>query len=181
MDAFESVIASLLHTEGYWTQTSYKVELTKAEKRQIGRPSSPRWELDVIAYSGARNELLVVECKSYLDSRGVKAKAFVGPSENSRYKLFVEATTRKVVLARLVKQLVAAGFCSDAPEVTMCLAAGKIATDPDREQLRTLFGKRGWKLFDEAWIRERLTASADGSYENAEAAVVAKLLLRPSG
>ena len=28
-----------------------KVELTKEEKRLIGRHSSPRWELDIVGYS----------------------------------------------------------------------------------------------------------------------------------
>jgi len=40
-------------------------------RREIGRPSSPRWELDIVAYSGRDNLLLVVECKSRLDSQGV--------------------------------------------------------------------------------------------------------------
>ena len=42
MDSFEEVIAAILQRKGYWTQTSVKVELTKAEKRKIGRDSSPR-------------------------------------------------------------------------------------------------------------------------------------------
>lgn len=57
---------------GSWTQTSIQVDLTKAEKRALGRHSSPRWELDVEASCGATNELLVVECKSFLDSLGVR-------------------------------------------------------------------------------------------------------------
>ena len=72
MDAFESVIAGILQRQGFWTLTNFKVELTKAEKRKIGRPSSPRWELDVVAYSGRDNELRIVECKSFLDSPGVQ-------------------------------------------------------------------------------------------------------------
>jgi hypothetical protein len=40
MDSFEQVIATLLQRQGYWTMTSLKVELTKAEKQKIGRPSS---------------------------------------------------------------------------------------------------------------------------------------------
>src|SRR5215218_2466380 len=40
-------------------------------RREIGRPSSPRWELDIVAYSGRDNLLLVLECKSRLDSQGV--------------------------------------------------------------------------------------------------------------
>ena len=40
MDAFETVIASILQRQGYWTLTSVKVELTKAEKRPNGISSS---------------------------------------------------------------------------------------------------------------------------------------------
>lgn len=72
MDAFEQLAAELLFANGWWVQTSVKVELTKEEKKQVGRQSSPRWELDVVAYKGATNEILVIECKSFLDSRGVQ-------------------------------------------------------------------------------------------------------------
>ena len=50
MDSFEAVVAAILNRQGYWTQTCVKVELTKSEKVEIGRHSSPRWELDVVAY-----------------------------------------------------------------------------------------------------------------------------------
>ena len=50
MDSSENIVAMLLDREGYWVRTTYKVELTKEEKRKIGRPSSPRWERGVIAY-----------------------------------------------------------------------------------------------------------------------------------
>lgn len=55
MDAFEQIVAMLLDRDGYWTQTSHKVELTKAETVKIGTPSCPRWELDVIAYKPESN------------------------------------------------------------------------------------------------------------------------------
>ena len=42
MDAFEAVISAILQRQGFWTITSFKVDLTKAEKREIGRHSSPR-------------------------------------------------------------------------------------------------------------------------------------------
>lgn len=71
MDAFESLVSMLLRHQGYWTTPSFKVELTKDEKVQIGRPSSPRWELDLIAYEASKNEVGAIECKSLLDSRGV--------------------------------------------------------------------------------------------------------------
>lgn len=126
MDSFEQVVASILQRQGYWTQTSVKVELTKAQKVQIGRQSSPRWELDVVAYRGATNELLVVECKSFLDSRGVSTKVSAdgNPDSEKRYKLFTEPTLRRVVLACLRRQYVARGFCAKRPMVKLGLAAG---------------------------------------------------------
>ncbi len=71
MDAFESLISMLLRHEGYWTTPSFKVELTPADKAKIGRESSPRWEIDLVAYKPSTDELLAVECKSLLDSTGV--------------------------------------------------------------------------------------------------------------
>jgi hypothetical protein len=103
MDAFEQVVSEILWMEGYWVRTSVKVKLTKEEKRQIGRHSSPRWEIDIVAYSGRKNLLRVVECKSYIDSAGVRASAFdkSNPKHAKPYKLFNEPKLRRVVFKRL--------------------------------------------------------------------------------
>ena len=77
MNSFESLVGMLLEREGFWVRHSVKVNLTKEEKRNIGRPSSPRWELDLVAYKGATNELKIVECKSYLDSVGVSLASYL--------------------------------------------------------------------------------------------------------
>jgi hypothetical protein len=99
MDAFEQVVSEILWMSGFWVRTSVKVDLTKEEKRLIGRHSSPRWELDIVGYSGRENLLRVVECKSFLDSTGVKACAFDGsdPEEAKRYKRFNEPELRRIV------------------------------------------------------------------------------------
>lgn len=111
MDSFEALISYLLQQEGYWFRKTVKVELTAEEKKKIGRPSSPRWELDLVAYKGSSNELMVIECKSYLDSPGVRARGLAGrdSKEAARYKLFNDSVLRKTVLGRLKKQLVASG------------------------------------------------------------------------
>src|SRR5262245_2078742 len=107
MDSFEQVVSEILWMDGYWVRTSVKVDLTKKEKVQIGRPSSPRWELDIVAYSGRDNSLRVVECKSYIDSFGVGASGFDGSNANdqARFKLFNDASLRSVVFNRLRLQL----------------------------------------------------------------------------
>ena len=178
MDAFESLVALLLSLEGYWVRTGYKVALTKDEKRRIERPSSPRWELDVVAYKGRTNEVLVVECKSFLDSRGVTIAPFKRGSTNTRYKLFRESKLWRIVSGRLVAQLVETGACRKSPRVSLCLATGRIPTDADREALGAHFRKKGWQLFDDRWVRERLAATSKTRYENEVALVASKLLMR---
>lgn len=180
MDAFEQLVSEILWMEGYWVRTSVKVELTKEEKKAIGRPSSPRWELDIVAYGGRDNLLLIVECKSYLDSRGVALRAFDGNDKRfaERFKLFGDNKLRDVVFARLSKQFATSGACQPDPTVRLCLACGRIASNADREGLHKHFAERGWELWDEPWLRERLQVMSARGYENQVSAVVAKLLLR---
>jgi hypothetical protein len=167
----------LLKREGYWTATAVKVELTKEQKRAIGVATTPRWELDVVAYRGSTNELLAVECKSFLDSKGVifRNGEFDPPK---RYKLFSNETTRRVVLAKLADQLVATSACAPNPKVTLCLATGKIASTSERHQMSEHFAKHNWRLLDEDWIYSRLEAAATAGFENDVAHVVAKLIIR---
>src|SRR5271156_284866 len=156
------------------------VDLTKPEKVLIGRPSSPRWELDIVAYSGRDNLLRVVECKSYLDSRGVALRAFNGSGAKfaERFKLFSDDNLRNVVFGRLRQQFADSGACAPNATVKLCLACGRIATDTDREGLHKHFAEKGWDLWDEPWLRQRLQAMSERGYENQVSAVVSKLLLR---
>jgi hypothetical protein len=180
MNAFEQLVSEILWMEGYWVRTSVKVELTKDEKRQIGRPSSPRWELDIVAYSGRDTLLKVIECKSYLDSRGVALRAFDGSDDKfaERFKLFSDDTLRNVVFERLRLQFAESGACRPNAEVKLCLACGRIASDTDRTGLHKHSAEKGWELWDELWLRERFKRMSDQGYENQVSAVVAKLPFR---
>ena len=180
MDAFESVVCEILWRDGYWVQSSLKVELTKEDKKAINKPSSPRWVIDVVAYSGQRNELLVVECKSYLDSPGVRYRAFDGssPGKGERYKLFSDDTLRDVVVSRLCQQLISSGLIDKEPSVKIALVCAKISSEKDRKKLKTHFAEKGWLLWDDVWLKEKLLGMSKGGYENSPVAVVAKLLLR---
>jgi hypothetical protein len=180
MDAFEQLVSEILWMRGYWVRTSVKVELTKEEKREIGRHSSPRWELDVVGYNARDNTLLIVECKSYIDSVGVRASAFDGsnPEHAKRYKLFNEPDLRRVVLKRLALQFTQIGACREAPIIRLALACGRIRNDADRATIHAYFERMHWELWDEPWLRRHLQAMANQGYENQISAVVAKLLLR---
>lgn len=181
MDSFEHVVAAILQRKGYWTQTCLKVELTSEDKASIGRKSSPRWELDVVGYRGHDNSLMVLECKSFLDSTGVQTRTFLGENEENEkyYKLFFEDATRQVVLARLCAQLVQKGFCAPEPTVRFGLAAGKI--QGDESKLSAQFQAKGWDLWTPHHIRGELLKLAESSYEDSVASVVTKIVVRNEG
>jgi hypothetical protein len=180
MDSFENLIALLLRRDGWWTTTSFKVKLTKAEKKHVGKASAPRWEIDLLAYKGSTNEILAVECKSFLDSTGVifRNGQFDPPS---RYKLFSDARLRRTVLRRIGLQLVQAGSCAKAPTIQLALATGNLAKRSDRQAMKVEFERKGWRLFDDVWIRDQLRTVASDAYENEVATIVTKILLKQNG
>lgn len=177
MDAFEQLVAELFFMEGYWVQTSLKVKLTKEEKRQINRHSSPRWEIDVVAYHAARNEILALECKSFLDSTGVQFAEFEEGHKSTRYKLFREDGLRETVLKRLALQMAEEGRCQPDVSVALGLVAGKIKRG-DEQRLQELFEKKGWSFYPPGSLRDQLRRVAADGYTNQVSSVVAKLLLR---
>lgn len=176
MNAFEQIVGMLLERNGHWVRSCYKVRLTKMDKVRIGRPSCPRWELDVVAYKAAENLVRVVECKSLLNSPGVPYESFSGRSTKGagRYKLFTDGTARRIVLSCLRKQLEEQGLVRPEPEVRLCLAAGHIRRG-DEVQIRQHCQRNGWDLFDAPWFREQFDGLADADYENDIAIVAAKL------
>lgn len=181
MDSFEAIVKTIFESKGYWVKTNFKVDLTKEEKRAIGRPSAPRWELDIVAYKGGENKILVIECKSYLDSPGVKAEGLKNGKYKERYKLFNEDVLRNVVFSRLVKQLSESGSCRPNTEVKLCLAAGKVASDKDREEISDYFESQGWGFYSDEWIKSEMIKLSESRYENDVAIVTTKLLMRNNG
>jgi hypothetical protein len=178
MDAFEDIVAGLFRQQGYWTRQNYKLDVTRDEKRAIGKPSMPRPEIDILAYKPVTNRLLWIECKSYLDSHGVQASSFhPGDKYEGRYKIFTDARYRQIALERLMIQTHAEGLTLPAPEVKFCLAAGKVYSG-SRELLHQWFEERGWLFFDDRWIKTSLLKLAELGYENDVAVIVAKLFAR---
>lgn len=180
MDAFEAVVATILRHEGYWVWPSFKVELTKDEKARIENRTTPRPEIDILAYKGATNEILVVECKSFLNSTGVFAEEVIkgpkNPQRPNRYKLFNNDTLREVVFERLATQLVSLKACRRNPHVRLALVAGHIRNNTDRENLIAHFRAKRWEFWDEHWLAARLHELQESDYEDEATAVVAKLM-----
>jgi hypothetical protein len=180
MDAFEQIVARAFEARGYWTRIGFKVDLDKATKKALKNPSMPRPEIDVLAYRPAKQELLMIECKSYLDSPGVQYAAFATPDSvtASRYKLFNNPPLFEAVKTQVIKQL--AGDClliGPTPRVQLCLVAGKIY-GTDESQLKRHFEERGWMFVPPSAVVADLRLFADRGYENDIVTVTVKLLER---
>ena len=176
MNAFESIVAGILEAQGFWVRTNFKVDLTKEQKAQIGRPTTPRWDLDVVAYQPGSNLLRIVECKSYLDSAGVSFRGFDPETGGTdRYKLFNDENLRNVIIGALVSQLDTYQLLRGRPTVELCLAAGNIRQS-SVAKLESHFTKQGWGLYDADWILSGIQRVADSGYEDSTLSIMAKLI-----
>lgn len=179
MDYFESLIKTLLEAEGYWVQQSFKVNLSKEEKKLIGKPSAPRPEIDLLAFKYSTNEILVIEAKSFLDSPGVRLRELTDLQEQQegRYKLFTSERYRSVVMARLHADLNERGMADSNTRLTLGLAAGKIyqqKSDAVRKHMREMH----WWFWSPEEIRQKVLCLADRGYENDPAIITAKIVAR---
>jgi hypothetical protein len=179
MDHFETIVCDLLEMNGYWVQRSFKVELTKEEKRKIGRPTIPRPELDILAYKRKTEELLVLEAKSFLDSLGVSLDSLIESHEKPKgqYKLFTCQKYQDVVLERLRSELIFCGLISKRTKIRLGLAAGKVHRR-ETKQLREYMDLKGWYFLSPEDIQEQVTQFSKRGYENNPAIITAKILLR---
>ncbi|WP_282169744.1 hypothetical protein [Ruegeria atlantica] len=179
MDSFEGLIRLLLDQEGYWTRISQKVNLTKEEKREIGKHSIPRPEIDVIAYRPSANEIIAMEVKSFLDSPGVKLteldKSYDVPE--GRYKLFTCGKYREIVFSRLKLDLIKLGLADHGTKIKIGLAAGKIYSQ-DSAGITNLFCERDWLLWDPKFIANKMKKLSEIGYENDPYVLASKLIHR---
>jgi hypothetical protein len=177
MDAFEQVVKSVMNHRGYWVIQGFKVNLTKAEKVRVGRASAPRWEIDILAYNVKRNELIALECKSYLDSPGVRFnEVFNASKKANRYKLFNEAKLRKIVLGRLRLDCLKEGLINTKTKVRLGLVAGKVVSSLANQQLQAHFEKMDWLYIPPSEIRSLLRSLGEHGYHDDVAMVAVKLL-----
>ncbi|MFM2448218.1 MAG: hypothetical protein RIS44_668 [Pseudomonadota bacterium] len=179
MDYFENIISTLLEAEGYWVRRSFKVNVTKEEKRQIGKHSIPRPEIDLVALNFSRNEVLALEAKSFLDSPGVSHKELLEEHDapQGRYKLFTSERYRTVVLSRLLSDLIECGMANPDTKIILGLAAGKVYQGRS-EPIRDFMSAKNWFFWSPEDIKKMVEALAQRGYENDPAIITAKILMR---
>jgi len=184
MNAFEDIVRLYLEEEGYWVRQSVKVNISKEAKREIGLPTMPRPEIDLVALNMKENELLLVEVKSFLDSQGVyfghSAIGEFPPDEwaTKRYRLFADRTFREVVTKRLREEFLEKGLINERTRINYALAVGKFYSPKDGADTKAFFEEKGWKLFTPQEIKEKIRELAGKGWEDNLATITAKLILR---
>ncbi len=177
MHYFEELVRFLLERDGFWARTSHRVNLTKEEKRMIGRPSSPRPEIDVLAYHPRDNVLLVIEVKSYLDSPGVAHEHIDAEFVRGEgYRLFKDEAYRRVLFRRLQSDLVDEGAINGTVSLLPGIVVGKVKGD--EVPLEQFFAQRGWFFWGPSRLVEKLARTADMGYTDNPFVYAAKLLIR---
>ncbi len=179
MDYFEGIVRTLLEFEGYWVRQSFKVNVNKQEKRDIGKPSIPRPEIDILAFKPNENHVIAFEVKSYFDSLGVKISELTEKHEipKGRYKLFTSSTYQQIVLNRLKKDLIELGMANEDTSIQLGLAAGNVFQAKSFE-IKNLFDQQGWVFWSPEDIREKVLNLASMGYENEPSIITAKILMR---
>ncbi len=180
MNAFEDIVKQYLEEEGYWVRQSVKVNISKEEKRGIGTPTMPRPEIDLVALNVKKNELLLVEVKSYLDSYGVYFEAVSDENDEAadRYKLFTDSNFRNIVTKRLRGEYQERGLINENTKINYALAAGHIHYPADEPKIRDYFlkQKEKWILFSSKQIKDKVKELAEKGWEDNIVTMTAKLI-----
>jgi hypothetical protein len=181
MDHFESIISTLLEAEHYWVLRSFKVHLTKEDKQKVNKHTIPKPEIDLLAFNFSKNEVIAFEAKSFLDSQGVKLSELQKEYEiqEGKYKLFTSENYRKVVLEKLLENLIKHGMANSKTKIILGLAAGKVH-QKQSGQVREFMQKKGWIFWSPEDIKRKIEALATpkSSYQNDPTIITAKILLR---
>jgi hypothetical protein len=182
MNAFEDIVKLYLEEKGYWVRQDVKVEISKDEKKAIGLPTMPRPEVDLVALNVKKNELLLIEVKSYLDSYGVYFEAVSDKNDKlaERYKLFTDSNFRNIVTKRLREEYQRRGLINENTKINYALAAGHIHYPEDEPKIRDYFSKQKekWILFSPKDIKEKVKELAEKGWEDNLVTITAKLILK---
>lgn len=179
MDAFESLAGQLLQADKFWVQHSVKVNLTISEKEQIGKKTTPRPEIDIVAFDIPNNIVYLLEVKSYLDSPGVKYESVIMDTEiqEGRYKILTSRNYQKIVSERLLEDWRKTGHVKEDTTISFGLIAGKVQNKKEA-LLEKHFADKNWLFWGPTILKKKLEELSNKGYENNAVTIAAKLLLR---
>lgn len=177
MDAFESIVAIFLDSMGYWVKQSVKVTISKEEKKLIGSSAMPTPEIDLVAYNPKKDELILIEVKSFLDSGGVEEGGVKGTNEKtkSRYRLLNNATYQNIISNKLRQLFIEKGFITQSTVIKYALAAGNV--DPKSyTEIKNYLDQKGYYFYEPSEIQKAILKLQSSVYLNDSVTMTVKLL-----
>lgn len=179
MDFFESIARRILEDAGYWTRVSVRAELTKKQKKQLGKPSLPRPEVDILAYKPKTKELIFFEVKSFLDSTGVIPSALHPTTiwKPNRYKLLTLRKYQRLVVATIIQRFQRDGLIAGRPKVRFGLIAGKVKGNRE-DEVAAIAKLYRWEFIGPCGLQAKIAALAETDYENCPIVMTSKILGR---
>ncbi len=179
LDSFEIIVSELLEEDGYWVRCLEKINLTKEEKRKLGKPSMPRPEIDIIALSLSQNTIYLLEVKSFLDSNGVNFEDVVAKGDifEGRYKLLTSEVYRNSIRQRLQLDWISKGIINSETIISFGLVAGNVYKKREKE-LEAYFQSKDWFFWGPSQIKERILNLSNKGYENNIMVITSKILSR---
>lgn len=178
MNAFEDIIALYLEEEGYWVRQSVKLEnITKEDKKTLNNPTMPRPEIDIVALNVKRNELLLLQVKSFLHSQGLWFDVVASDkwANSKHYRLFNDEKFRKLISERIFEAYLNKGLINRITKINYGMAIGKIHTG-DESSFNRHFAQNGWLLITPDEIRNKVKTWADKGWEDNLVFTTAKLV-----
>jgi Holliday junction resolvase-like predicted endonuclease len=179
MNAFEEIVKQFLEEKGYWVKASVKVDISKQDKVKIGKYSTPRPEIDLVALNARKNELLLVEVKSLFWSYGVWYEAVIGQEKGKeRYRMFWDTNYRDIVTTKLKEEFLDRGLINEKTRIKFALAAGHIHYPEDEQRIREYFSqqKEKWILFSPKDIRDEIKKLSKKGWEDNLLTIATKLI-----
>lgn len=176
MNHFKELCKYLLERENYGVRTNVKVNITKKEKASFGKPTSPRPEIDIVAYRATENALLILKVKSFLNSSGVHIEQVRQKDPKyDGYNILTGMKYQKVVSQRLIYGFIRDGLIKPNPKVQFGLIAGKISKNQFNE-FYELAKERDWFFWGPKELKERVIALQGLAYEDNPFVVTSKVL-----
>lgn len=159
IDKFENIVTTLLEEEGFWVRHKFKVSVSLEEKKQIGKQSAPKPEIDMLAFNLATNEVLALDVKAYLDSPGAKLSLLQEEHDvpTGRFKLFTSERYRSLVLARLLQDLITLGMANAETKVRLGMIAGKV-NQGQSEAIRAHMQEHDWLFWSPDDVKAKVAA-----------------------
>lgn len=177
IDTFEQLVGEMFEANGWWIRRNVLLGMpAEAGPEEEKRPAR-RCQLDLVAYKPSDGIVLAIECKAYLDSRGIGTHNLTGSARSRRVlRLFNDRDHNAWVGEELKRRYQELGLCRPGDRVRFALACARIV-ETRRDVLEAWFRERDFELVGPERIASYLRDMGRDRGGRTAPAVAARLLM----